>query len=88
MPPISANPRYQRLLEEINNFYFRGHIDRFENLNSKTVGEALTAITKNGDVHQNVTSLFYVNMMARAGEEKLPISVSKYVNSMDKAIDD
>jgi hypothetical protein len=41
MPPKSANPKFQTLLDEINNFYFSKEMEGFDVLHHKNIADAL-----------------------------------------------
>jgi hypothetical protein len=90
MPPVSANPKFQRLLTEIDNFYFTKELEGFEVLNYKDVKTAKEA---SRTVEASTAHGLFCDLMMKCSNygimgEKMPLSINLYVNRMEKALDD
>jgi hypothetical protein len=89
MPPKSANPEFQTLLDEIDNFYFAKELEGYDILHHNTALEAAwggAGKTAESSAHESFSTAV---LCTSDGYEEggVPLSLNIYINKAEDAID-
>jgi hypothetical protein len=89
MPPKSANPEFQTLLNEIDHFYFTKEMESFEALHHSSAEEAEKGILENGEssAHEVFAKTALCNTWGFI-QGRVPLCLNLYINKVEDAIDE
>jgi hypothetical protein len=89
MKPKSANPEFQTLLDEIDNFYFGKELEGFDALHHNTASDAQAGAEENEEssAHEIYVGAELASTQGTV-EGGVPLGLNLYINMMEDAIDE